>query len=158
MLDYLIKNAVVLDGTGKDRYAADIGIAGEHIKTIGHLEDVKAEEVIDATNMFVMPGIIDAVNHSDTHWTILEEPSQESLLRQGITTIIGGNCGSSLAPSIEIAALELSQDKPDVEKSRVAPSSRAEGRQTSRSVAIPPRLPRRYAPRNDTFFLSLRTK
>ena len=106
MLDYLIKNAVVLDGTGKDRYAADIGIAGEHIKTIGHLEDVKAEEVIDATNMFVMPGIIDAVNHSDTHWTILEEPSQESLLRQGITTIIGGNCGSSLAPSIEIAALE----------------------------------------------------
>lgn len=106
--DVIIKNGTVFDGKGNPPVLADIGIKGSEIKEIGDLGGASANEVIDASNKYVTPGFIDLTNHSDTHWTLFTQPSQESLFRQGITTIVGGNCGSSLAPFVgEASAKEI---------------------------------------------------
>src|SRR3989344_5883454 len=78
----------------------DIGIENDKIKGLGDLSRLSADLVIDASGYYVSPGFIDLTSHSDTHWTLFNHPSQESLLAQGITTILGGNCGSSLAPLV----------------------------------------------------------
>ncbi len=94
----LIKNGTILDGTGKAPYLTDIGITDDKIKDIGDLSEESALEIIDAKDLYVSPGFIDLTNHSDTYGSIFSMPSQESLLMQGITTILMGNCGESLAP------------------------------------------------------------
>lgn len=94
----LIKNGTILDGSGNAPFSADIGIEGNKIKAIGNLEKEKADQMIDATNLYVTPGFIDLTNHADVYGTIFSIPSQESMLRQGVTTILVGNCGESLAP------------------------------------------------------------
>lgn len=76
----------------------DVGIKNGEIAMLGNLEDETASQEINAEGKIVAPGFIDINNHSDTHWTLFKYPEQESLVMQGITTIIGGNCGSSLAP------------------------------------------------------------
>jgi len=98
MLDVLIKNGTIIDGTGKPMYRGDVGIREGVITDIGDLHNEHAETEIDATGKYVSPGFIDVNNHSDTYWRIFLDPAMESLLHQGVTTIIGGNCGSSLAP------------------------------------------------------------
>ncbi len=98
MLDIIIKNGVIIDGSGKAMFRGDIGIVDDKIKVIGNLEKKEAQEIIDAEGYYVTPGFIDVNNHSDTYWRIFADPNLESLLYQGITTIVGGNCGSSLAP------------------------------------------------------------
>jgi|GEM_PF-184087 len=103
--DILIKNGVVLDGLGGKIENIDIGISGDEIKDIGKLND-NAAKIIDGRDKYVTPGFIDLTNHSDTHWTLFKYPPQESLLYQGITTILGGNCGSSLAPIVNEDSLE----------------------------------------------------
>lgn len=95
--DIIIKNGVVIDGTGaKPRESVDIGIAGDKIAFIGRLNDENAGEVIDAKGAVVSPGFIDIHGHSD--YFILIEPMVPNKLRQGVTTEIGGNCGYSSAP------------------------------------------------------------
>jgi len=100
--DIIIKNGTVFDGKGDKPVRADVAVKEEEIKKVGILEggENEAAKTIDAEGKYVCPGFIDATNHSDTHWTLFSDPAQESLLRQGITTIIGGNCGSSIAPLI----------------------------------------------------------
>jgi len=98
MFDVLIKNAVIVNGTGELMYKADIGIRDDRIEKIGYLADEKGEEELDVYGRMVCPGFIDVNNQSDTRWRIFSHPRLESLIHQGITTIIGGNCGSSLAP------------------------------------------------------------
>jgi len=100
MNDILIKNGTVIDGKKTPMFKADISIKNGKIALIKAGLRSQAATVIDATGMYVAPGFIDITNHSDTHWTIFSVPSQESLLRQGITTILGGVCGSSLAPLV----------------------------------------------------------
>lgn len=114
--DIIIKNGTVFDGKGNKPEEVDIGISKDEIKKIGDLENESAEEIIDATGKYICPGFIDLTNHSDTHWTLFTHPSQESLIRQGITTILGGNCGTSLAPFIGEASLEEIQRWIDVSK------------------------------------------
>lgn len=97
-LDILIKNGIIIDGVGTPAYHADIGIKNGKIEKIGFLGDPSALTVIDATGQYVAPGFIDINNASDRNWTLFSHPNVESLLHQGITTVIGGNCGSSLAP------------------------------------------------------------
>ena len=97
-LDILIKNGVVVDGVGTPAYHADVGIKNGRIEKIGFLGDPSAVIVIDATGQYVAPGFIDINNASDRNWTLFSHPNMESFLYQGVTTIIGGNCGSSLAP------------------------------------------------------------
>ncbi|HEX7586336.1 MAG TPA: hypothetical protein VF390_01740, partial [Patescibacteria group bacterium] len=98
MFKIIIKNGTIIDGTGKPMYKADVGIKEDRIVTIGELHNEKCEIEIDAKDRFVCPGIVDVNNHSDTYWQIFSNPDLESLVYQGVTTIIGGNCGSSLAP------------------------------------------------------------
>lgn len=109
--DYLIKNGKIFDETKKDFFSGDIGISGDKIKKIvffsegetsenakEKIENSKAVNIIDANGKMICPGFIDLTNHSDTFWTIFQHPFQQSLISQGITTVLGGNCGSSLAP------------------------------------------------------------
>lgn len=96
--DILIKGGTVIDGTGNQPRVADIGINGDIISGVGDLGNASAEKIIDAYGKYVTPGFIDITNHSDTHLTLFKYPIQESMLMQGVTTIIGGNCGASLAP------------------------------------------------------------
>ena len=97
-LDILIKNGIIVDGVGTPAYHADIAIKNGKIEKIGFLGEPTAKTIIDAAGQYVAPGFIDINNASDRHWTLFNHPLSESLLYQGITTIIGGNCGSSLAP------------------------------------------------------------
>ena len=97
-LDILIKNGTIIDGLGTPGYHADIAIKDGKIAKIGFLGAPNTKTTIDATGLFVTPGFIDINNASDRYWTLFNHPNSESLLYQGITTIIGGNCGSSLAP------------------------------------------------------------
>ncbi len=96
--DILIKSGSILDGTGTPVALTDIGIKGDKISDIGSLGNASAKVIINASGKYVTPGFIDITNHSDTHLTLFKYPGLESLLTQGVTTIIGGNCGTSLAP------------------------------------------------------------
>ena len=94
----IIRNASVFDGSGTAPRKSDVGIEGDKISYVGDLSRFDAPEIVDASGLCMAPGFIDITSHSDTHWTLFSVPSQESFLRQGITTILGGNCGSSLSP------------------------------------------------------------
>ncbi len=109
MFDVLIKNGIVIDGTGEPMYRADIGINEEKISKIGQLQNERGKVEIDANGLLVCPGFVDVNNHSDTYWQIFLNPDLESLVYQGITTIIGGNCGSSLAPLINEKSIQSIQ-------------------------------------------------
>lgn len=98
MFDIIIRDGVIIDGTGGPMQKMDIGIKEGLIAEMGELHNEKADKIIEAKDRYVVPGFIDVNNHSDTRWRIFSDPLLESIIRQGITTIIGGNCGSSLAP------------------------------------------------------------
>lgn len=94
--DILIRNGRVVDGTGNPWFAADVGVRGGKIAAIGALKERTATRVIDATGRIVTPGFIDMHNHSDL--TLLADGNAESMIRQGVTTMILGE-GESAAPS-----------------------------------------------------------
>lgn len=101
MLDILIHNGWVADGTGNPLYPADVAIQGDRVIDVGRLERAQATRIIDATGKVVSPGFIDAHSHTDA--TILANPTAESTIRQGITTEVVGNCGMSVAPATAAA-------------------------------------------------------
>lgn len=94
--DVLIKNAVVVDGTGSPAFKGEVALKGERIAAIGKRDLGKADTVIDAEGNIVSPGFIDVHNHGDL--SIIYCPTADGFIRQGITTFVGGNCGSSPAP------------------------------------------------------------
>lgn len=100
--DLLIKDGMVIDGTGKPRYLADIGIKAGRIQDIGSptLPGAGSAKTVSAFGKFVTPGFIDLTSHADKNWTLFQNPRQDYLLTQGVTTILVGNCGSSLAPLV----------------------------------------------------------
>ena len=106
MYSVIIKNGTIIDGSGIEKYQADLGIKEDLIAKIKPKISAKAGQTIDATGLYVCPGFIDIFNHSDDYWTLFTCPSQESLLHQGITTVLGGNAGSSLAPLIHAQVIE----------------------------------------------------
>lgn len=95
MLDVLIRNGQIVDGTGSPPFRADLGITGDRIVAIGRL-DSSAGKVVDATGRLVMPGFVDAHSHADSR--VLDDDVQHALLRQGVTTVITGQDGVSYAP------------------------------------------------------------
>jgi len=104
MFDLIIENAEIIDGRGGSPYRGDIGINGERITELGgSLERAQAERRIDAYDLTVTPGFIDAHSHSDTY--LLIEPYAPSKLSQGITTEINGQCGGSAVPRLDKARL-----------------------------------------------------
>src|SRR4030042_4370699 len=114
MYEILIKNATLIDGTKNDKRKADIALSAGKIKKIGKLGASKANSIINAENLYAAPGFIDINNHSDTYLTLFTIPGLESLLKQGITTIVGGNCGSSLAPLVSSEILKTVQKWADI--------------------------------------------
>lgn len=96
MYDLIIQNGLIYDGTGADAYRADIGIVGDRIAHIGNLQGESAKKMIDAAGKAVTPGFIDPHSHADL--SILTHPSMEAYLMQGVTTVVGGNCGHSMGP------------------------------------------------------------
>jgi hypothetical protein len=97
--DLLIKNARIVDGTGSPAYRGALSVEGERIAAIGLVEGelhADAGTVIDAGVLVAAPGFIDVHNHGDL--SILHHPRAEGFLHQGITTFVGGNCGTSPGP------------------------------------------------------------
>ena len=96
MFDLLIKNGVVIDGSGKARMAADVAVTGDRITAVGVIDGSSAKQVIDAHGRAVAPGFIDAHSHSDAIYLV--NPKAESKVRQGVTTELTGQCGHQSAP------------------------------------------------------------
>ena len=96
MLDYLIRNGMLVDGTGRPAYRADVGIADGRIAAIGDLQTAPAGTVIDAAGKYVTPGFIDIHRHADA--AVFRPDFGELELKQGLTTIVNGNCGLSVTP------------------------------------------------------------
>jgi N-acyl-D-amino-acid deacylase len=92
--DLLIKNARIIDGAGNNWFYADLAIQSKKIAAIGNLKDAQATRTIDAHNLVVAPGFIDVHTHVDTD--ILKSPAAENFIRDGVTTIVCGNCGGSV--------------------------------------------------------------
>lgn len=95
-------------------YRGDVGIQEGEITAVGDLHNEHARQEIDARGKYVAPGFIDVNNHSDTYWRIFLDPQLESLVYQGVTTIIGGNCGSSLAPLVSHENIRTIQKWADI--------------------------------------------
>lgn len=94
--DLLIRNASIVDGTGRPRFNGDIGILGDRIVRIGDLSALQGELEIDLAGRIAAPGFIDSHTHDDR--IMLSSPDMAPKVSQGVTTVIGGNCGVSLAP------------------------------------------------------------
>ncbi len=93
--DYLIKNANIVEGTGKKAYTGSLGVKGDKVVATGDIKGDAAKE-IDAKGLTALPGFIDAHSHAD--WALLWYPETQSHVMQGITTFVGGQCGGSPAP------------------------------------------------------------
>ncbi|MFH1068250.1 MAG: amidohydrolase family protein, partial [Candidatus Glassbacteria bacterium] len=91
--DILITGGTVVDGSGAERFRADVGIAGDRIAAVGDLSGAHAKRVIDAAGLIVAPGVIDIHSHSD--YSLLVDGNAESKIRQGVTTEIIGEATSA---------------------------------------------------------------
>ena len=112
MISTVLENAAIVDGTGLSSYTTDVGIVGDRIALIGDLRGRDAVTRIDCTGKTLAPGFIDVHSHSDELW--LELPRCDGKIAQGVTTEIGGNCGSSVDPR------RLDEFFRDVERNGVA--------------------------------------
>jgi N-acyl-D-amino-acid deacylase len=94
--DLIIRNGIIVDGTGRDPYRADVAVDGDRITAIGDLGDATAAREIDASGLVVSPGFIDLHTHLDAQvgW----DPLMTSSSWQGVTTVLMGNCGVTFAP------------------------------------------------------------
>lgn len=108
MFDLVIRNAVLLDGTGSPARPGDIGVVGDRIAAVGQLPPTaEAGRSIDAAGRVLSPGFIDIHTHSDL--SLVEDGAGESKLRQGVTTEVVGNCSFAAFP-IEPTRRDLHAD------------------------------------------------
>ncbi len=96
MLDVVIENGVVIDGSGRPGERCDVAVSKGRIVTVGRVGDVEAARRIDASGLVVAPGFVDP--HSHTDYTVHANRTAESTIRQGVTTEVVGNCGITNAP------------------------------------------------------------
>jgi N-acyl-D-aspartate/D-glutamate deacylase len=101
--DLILEGGTVVDGTGRPRFPADVGIIGDRISGVGVLTDAEAERRIDVAGQCVAPGFIDVHTHSDLAPFLPDQHRdlQLATVRQGVTTEICGNCGFSVFPNSE---------------------------------------------------------
>jgi N-acyl-D-amino-acid deacylase len=95
--DLLIRNGTVIDGTGAGPFRGDLAVSGSRIAALGDLGGMAAEHGMDAAGRVVAPGFIDVHTHDDH---VLLEGAMMPKVSQGVTTVVAGNCGVSLAPLV----------------------------------------------------------
>ena len=112
MYDLLVKNGIIIDGTGLPAYRADVGVSGGVIVEIGEL-NTSGKRVIDAEGLIVSPGFIDPHTHYDAQicWDTLVTPSSW----HGVTSVVLGNCGVGIAPCHSDAREVAMRDLENVE-------------------------------------------
>ncbi|MEL7565193.1 MAG: D-aminoacylase [Dehalobacterium sp.] len=96
--DYVLENGLIVDGTGKQGFTGHVGIKGNEIAAVGDFVPSERARRINARGLVVAPGFIDLHTHTENYW--LAGGNGEMVLKQGVTTQIGGNCGNSV-PSIK---------------------------------------------------------
>ncbi|MFO1363995.1 MAG: D-aminoacylase [Burkholderiales bacterium] len=94
--DLVVRGGTVIDGTRAPRFTADVAVRGDRIASVGRLDGTRGATEIDAAGKIVAPGFIDAHTHDDR--LMLSAPDMAPKVSQGVTTVVAGNCGISLAP------------------------------------------------------------
>ena len=94
--DLVLRNGVLIDGTGDPRRGADVAIKGDRIAAVAAPGELRGDNEFDASGLIVAPGFIDVHTHDDT--ALIENPDMAMKVSQGVTTVICGNCGASPAP------------------------------------------------------------
>lgn len=100
--DIVVRNALIIDGSGTEPFIGDVGICGDRVVAIGSCSD-DARETLDVAGLALAPGFIDIHNHADHSAAggLLKHPEAFNFIAQGVTTIIVGNCGGSILPVAE---------------------------------------------------------
>jgi len=114
----LIRSAQIVDGTGAPPFQADVLLNDDRIAAIGSFPQKRADLVVNGLGHHLTPGFIDINSNSDHQLTLFNHPDQKDFLLQGVTTVIGGMCGSSLAPLL-YGSLESFQKWTDINKTSV---------------------------------------
>ena len=96
MTDWILRGGTVIDGTGSPRFRGDVAIAGDRIAAVGDVSKAAGAREIDVSGKIVAPGFIDVHTHDDR--ALFAAPDMAAKASQGVTTVITGNCGVSLAP------------------------------------------------------------
>jgi N-acyl-D-amino-acid deacylase len=98
MTDFILRGGAVIDGSGAPRFRADVAIAGDRIAAVGDAAKSSGAREIDCAGKIVAPGFVDVHTHDDR--ALLATPEMAMKASQGVTTVVTGNCGISLAPLV----------------------------------------------------------
>jgi N-acyl-D-amino-acid deacylase len=109
--DLLIRNGKIIDGTGNSWYHGDVAVKDGKIIKMGYIADIQAKKTIDAKGLIVAPGFIDV--HGHIEGGIINTPTANNYIFDGVTTVITGNCGGS-ADNISTFFQEINKTKPSI--------------------------------------------
>ena len=99
--DLVIHNTRIIDGTGNLSYKSDVGISNGKISRVEqNINPIAAKHAIDAAGLTTCPGFIDTHTHDD--FLVLLRPTADEKILQGVTSLVTGNCGFSLAPRYSV--------------------------------------------------------